>query len=37
MLDINNVPEERVFSEKNGNFETMNMIYKIKKIKKRSC
>jgi hypothetical protein len=35
MIDINNVSEDRVFSEKTGNFETMNMIYKIKKIKKR--
>jgi len=35
MSDINNVSEDRVFSKKTGNFETMNMIYKIKKIKKR--
>jgi len=34
MLDINNI-EERIFSENNGNFQTMNMIHKIKKIKKR--
>jgi hypothetical protein len=35
MSDINNVSEDRVFSKKTGNFETMNMIYKIKKIKKK--
>ena len=23
--------EDKIFSEKNGNFQTMNMIYKIKK------
>lgn len=27
--------EDKIFSEKNGNFQTMNMIYKIKNIKKK--
>jgi hypothetical protein len=27
--------EDRLFSEKNGNFQTMNMIHKLKKIKKK--
>jgi hypothetical protein len=36
MLDIksDNI-ENKIFSEKNGNFQTMNMIHKIKKIKKK--
>jgi hypothetical protein len=34
MVDTNNI-EDKIFSEKNGNFQTMNMIYKIKKIKKK--
>ena len=36
MLDENNDNiEDRIFSEKNGNFQTMNMIYKIKNVKKK--
>ena len=35
MLDINNNIEDKIFSETNGNFQTMNMIHKIKKIKKK--
>uniref|UniRef100_A0A6C0LC93 Uncharacterized protein n=1 Tax=viral metagenome TaxID=1070528 RepID=A0A6C0LC93_9ZZZZ len=27
--------EDKIFSEKNGNFQTMNMIYKIKNVKKK--
>lgn len=27
--------EDKIFSEKNGNFQTMNMIHKLKKIKKK--
>jgi hypothetical protein len=36
MLDVKNDNiEDRIFSEKNGNFQTMNMIYKIKNVKKK--
>jgi len=36
MLDEKNDNiEDRIFSEKNGNFQTMNMIYKIKNVKKK--
>ena len=27
--------EDKIFSEKNGNFQTMNMIHKIKNMKKK--
>jgi len=36
MLELNKETiEDKIFSEKNGNFQTMNMIHKLKKIKKK--